>query len=110
MPRDLDASEIEVRLGATWIPPRYIQQFMLELLQPPIHARYRLRVAYSSATADWPIEHQSRVPAPTVAASPTYGTRRASAHKILEASPNLRDVHIHATAQAAAHQAKRVPN
>ena len=55
-------------------PPRYIQQFMLELLQPPIQARYRLRVAYSSATAEWRIENKSSVPAHNVAAYTTYGT------------------------------------
>ena len=110
MPRDLDASEIEVRLGATWIPPRYIQQFMLELLQPPIQARYRLRVAYSSATAEWRIENKSSVPAHNVAAYTTYGTGRASAYKILEDSLNLRDVRIYDTVQDADGKEKRVLN
>ena len=110
MPRDLDASEIEVRLGATWIPPRYIQQFMLELLQPPIQARYRLRVAYSSATAEWQIENKSSVPAHNVAAYTTYGTGRASAYKILEDSLNLRDVRIYDTVQDADGKEKRVLN
>ena len=110
MPKDLDASEIEVRLGATWIPPRYIQQFMLELLQPPIQARYRLRVAYSSATAEWQIENKSSVPAHNVAAYTTYGTGRASAYKILEDSLNLRDVRIYDTVQDADGKEKRVLN
>ena len=110
MPRDLDASEIEVRLGATWIPPRYIQQFMLELLQPPIQARYRLRVAYSSATAEWRIENKSSVPAHNVAAYTTYGTGRASAYRILEDSLNLRDVRIYDTVQDADGKEKRVLN
>ena len=110
MPRDLDASEIEVRLGATWIPPRYIQQFMLELLQPPIQARYRLRVAYSSATAEWQIENKSSVPAHNVAAYTTYGTGRASAYKILEDSLNLRDVRIYDTVRDADGKEKRVLN
>ena len=110
MPKDLDASEIEVRLGATWIPPRYIQQFMLELLQPPIQARYRLRVAYSSATAEWRIENKSSVPAHNVAAYTTYGTGRASAYKILEDSLNLRDVRIYDTVQDADGKEKRVLN
>ena len=110
MPRDLDASEIEVRLGATWIPPRYIQQFMLELLQPPIQARYRLRVAYSSATAEWQIENKSSVPAHNVAAYTTYGTGRASAYRILEDSLNLRDVRIYDTVQDADGKEKRVLN
>ena len=110
MPRDLDASEIKVRLGATWIPPRYIQQFMLELLQPPIQARYRLRVAYSSATAEWQIENKSSVPAHNVAAYTTYGTGRASAYRILEDSLNLRDVRIYDTVQDADGKEKRVLN
>ena len=110
MPRDLDASEIEVRLGATWIPPRYIQQFMLELLQPPIQARYRLRVAYSSATAEWQIENKSSVPAHNMAAYTTYGTGRASAYRILEDSLNLRDVRIYDTVQDADGKEKRVLN
>ena len=110
MPRDLDASEIEVRLGATWIPPRYIQQFMLELLQPPIQARYRLRVAYSFATAEWQIENKSSVPAHNVAAYTTYGTGRASAYRILEDSLNLRDVRIYDTVQDADGKEKRVLN
>ena len=110
MPKDLDASEIEVRLGATWIPPRYIQQFMLELLQPPIQARYRLRVAYSSATAEWQIENKSSVPAHNVAAYTTYGTGRASAYRILEDSLNLRDVRIYDTVQDADGKEKRVLN
>ena len=110
MPKDLDASEIEVRLGATWIPPRYIQQFMLELLQPPIQARYRLRVAYSSATAEWRIENKSSVPAHNVAAYTTYGTGRASAYRILEDSLNLRDVRIYDTVQDADGKDKRVLN
>ncbi len=110
MPKDLDASEIEVRLGATWIPPRYIQQFMLELLQPPIQARYRLRVAYSSATAEWQIENKSSVPAHNVAAYTTYGTGRASAYKILEDSLNLRDVRIYDTVRDADGKEKRVLN
>ena len=110
MPKDLDASEIEVRLGATWIPPRYIQQFMLELLQPPIQARYRLRVAYSSATAEWRIENKSSVPAHNVAAYTTYGTGRASAYRILEDSLNLRDVRIYDTVQDADGKEKRVLN
>ena len=110
MPKDLDASEIEVRLGATWIPPRYIQQFMLELLQPPIQARYRLRVAYSSATAEWRIENKSSVPTHNVAAYTTYGTGRASAYRILEDSLNLRDVRIYDTVQDADGKEKRVLN
>ena len=110
MPKDLDASEIGVRLGATWIPPRYIQQFMLELLQPPIQARYRLRVAYSSATAEWQIENKSSVPAHNVAAYTTYGTGRASAYKILEDSLNLRDVRIYDTVQDADGKEKRLLN
>ena len=110
MPKDLDASEIEVRLGATWIPPRYIQHFMLELLQPPIQARYRLRVAYSSATAEWRIENKSSVPAHNVAAYTTYGTGRASAYRILEDSLNLRDVRIYDTVRDADGKEKRVLN
>ena len=83
---------------------------MLELLQPPIQARYRLRVAYSSATAEWQIENKSSVPAHNVAAYTTYGTGRASAYRILEDSLNLRDVRIYDTVQDADGKEKRVLN
>jgi len=110
MPRDLDASEIEVRLGATWIEPRYIQQFMLELLEPPIGVRYRLKVNFSDVTAEWNISNKSRIPYHDVAAYTTYGTSRASAYEILESTLNLRDVRIYDTVRDLDGKESRVLN
>lgn len=110
MPRDLDASEIEVRLGATWIEPRYIQQFMLELLEPPIGVRYRLKVIFSDVTAEWNISNKSRIPYHDVAAYTTYGTSRASAYEILESTLNLRDVRIYDTVRDLDGKESRVLN
>jgi len=94
-PVDLDASEIDVRLGATWIDKSYIQDFMYELLNPPNYLRDSIQVNYSQHTADWNITGKRIVSYNNVAAYATYGTERASAYSILEESLNLRDVRIY---------------
>lgn len=109
-PKDLDASEIEVRLGATWINKSYIQQFMTETLNTPSHLRNNITVNYSPATAEWFITNKNNIPYNDVAAYTTYGTRRASAYKILEDSLNLRDVRIYDTVEDADGKEKRVLN
>jgi N12 class adenine-specific DNA methylase len=96
-PKDLDASEIEVRLGATWIDKGYIQQFMEELLNPPSGVRNGIRVNYSSFTAEWAISGKNSVGYNNVAAYVTYGTDRANAYRILEDTLNLRDTRIYDT-------------
>ncbi|CAB1248344.1 DEAD-like helicase [Ruminococcaceae bacterium BL-4] len=96
-PKDLNASEIEVRLGATWIDKGYIQQFMEELLNPPSGVRDGIRVNYSSFTAEWSVSNKSSVGYNNVAAYVTYGTDRANAYRILEDSLNLRDTRIYDT-------------
>ncbi len=95
-PKDLDASEIEVRLGSTWIDREYIKQFMFELLNPSFRNRFKIDVHYSEATGEWNISGKS-VDANSVNASFTYGTERASAYRILEDTLNLRDVRIYDT-------------
>lgn len=110
MPKELEASEIEVRLGATWIEKRYIQQFMTELFEPPVQARYKLRVNFSPMTSEWNIANKSSVPPTDVAAYSTYGTERASAYKILEDTLNLRDVRIYDVVHDANGNEKRVLN
>ena len=94
-PKDLDASEIEVRLGATWIDKEYIQQFMYETFNTPFYLQRSIEVNYSSFTAEWQIKGKSSVSYNDVAAYTTYGTSRANAYKILEDSLNLRDVRIY---------------
>lgn len=96
-PKDLDASEIEVRIGATWIDKSYIQQFMYETLNTPINMRSKVRVNYSSATAQWFITSKNTIPYNDVAAYTTYGTDRANAYRILEESLNLCDIRIYDT-------------
>ena len=85
-PKDLDASEIEVRLGATWIDKEYIQQFMYETFNTPFYLQRSIEVNYSSFTAEWQIKGKSSVSYNDVAAYTTYGTSRANAYKILEDS------------------------
>lgn len=109
-PKDLDASEIEVRLGATWIDKSYIQQFMTETLNTPGYLRNIITVNYSPATAEWFISNKSRISYNDVAAYTTYGTNRANAYRILEDSLNLRDVHIYDTVEDAEGKEKRVLN
>ena len=109
-PKDLDASEIEVRLGATWIDKEYIQQFMEELLNPPSSVRDSIRVNYSSFTAEWAISGKNSVGYNNVAAYVTYGTDRANAYRILEDTLNLRDTRIYDTVTDPDGKERRVLN
>ncbi len=109
-PRDLDASEIEVRLGATWIDKEYIRQFMFELLEPAFYVRRSIDVNYSDFSAEWNITGKSVVGRSDINANMTYGTERANAYKILEDTLNLRDVRIYDTIEDADGREKRVLN
>ena len=109
-PKDLDASEIEVRLGATWIDKKYIQQFMYETFNTPNYLQRAIQVNYTSYTAEWQITGKSSVSENNVAAYTTYGTSRANAYKILEDSLNLRDVRIYDTVEDAGGKERRVLN
>ena len=109
-PKDLDASEIEVRLGATWIDKAYIQQFMYEIFDTPYYLQRSIQVHYSPFTAEWQISGKSAVSENNVAAYTTYGTSRANAYKILEDSLNLRDVRIYDTVEDAEGRERRVLN
>ena len=92
-PKDLTASEISVRLGATWVPPEIYQQFMFEFLNTPNYAQWRIKVHYSPYTGDWNIEEKS-YDRGNVKANSTYGTGRINAYKIIEETLNLKDVRI----------------
>lgn len=94
-PKDLDASEIDVRLGATWLDKSVIQDFMLETFAPPMYLHRVIHVNYSEYTAEWNISGKSAVSESSVTAYVTYGTRRANAYRILEDTLNLRDVRIY---------------
>ena len=96
-PKDLDASEIEVRLGATWIDKEIIQQFMFETFKTPGFARFNMKVNYTDFTAEWRIDNKSFISSSDVNAHVTYGTERKSAYEILEDSLNLRDVRVYDT-------------
>ncbi|MBM6989794.1 MAG: DEAD/DEAH box helicase family protein [Mobilibacterium timonense] len=109
-PKDLDASEIEVRLGATWIDKEYIQQFMYETFDTPFYLQRSIEVRYSAFTAEWQISGKNAVGQRDVAAYTTYGTNRANAYKILEDSLNLRDVRIYDTVEDADGKERRVLN
>ena len=109
-PKDLDASEIEVRLGATWIDKEYIQQFMYETFNTPFYMQRNIEVHYTPFTAEWQITGKNSVSENNVAAYATYGTRRANAYKILEDSLNLRDVRIYDTIEDADGRERRVLN
>ena len=109
-PKDLDASEIEVRLGATWIDKEYIQQFMYETFDTPYYLQRAIQVNYASYTAEWQVTGKSSVSEKDVAAYTTYGTSRANAYKILEDSLNLRDVRIYDTIEDADGKERRVLN
>ena len=93
IPKDLPASEISVRLGTTWIPQEDIQQFMMELLTPSSYAEGKLKVRYTAYNGDWFIENKSS-DVGNVKADSTYGTKRASAYRIMEDTLNLRDTRI----------------
>ena len=109
-PKDLDASEIEVRLGATWIDKEYIQQFMYETFDTPFYLQRNIEVNYTPFTAEWQITGKSSVSQNNVAAYTTYGTSRANAYKLLEDSLNLRDVRIYDTVEDADGKERRVLN
>ena len=109
-PKDLDASEIEVRLGATWIDKEYIQQFMYETFDTPFYMQRNIQVNYTPFTAEWQITGKGSVSQNNVAAYTTYGTSRANAYKILEDSLNLRDVRIYDTVEDADGKERRVLN
>lgn len=109
-PKDLEASDIDVRLGATWIAPEYIQDFMYELLNTPYYQRRAIEVHFSPHTAEWRINGKNVVSRSNVAAYTTYGTDRANAYKILEDTLNLRDVRIYDTVQDADSKEQRVLN
>ena len=109
-PKDLDASEIEVRLGATWIDKEYIQQFMYETFNTPYYLQRAIQVNYASFTAEWQVTGKNSVSENDVAAYTTYGTSRANAYKILEDSLNLRDVRIYDTVEDADGRERRVLN
>ena len=93
IPKDLSAAEISVRLGTTWIPQEDIQQFVMELLTPSQYARGKIKVRYTEFNGDWFIEDKSS-DFDNVKANSTYGTKRASAYRIIEDTLNLRDVRI----------------
>lgn len=109
-PKDLDASEIEVRLGATWIDKAYIQQFMVETFEPPYYLRRSIEVNYSPFSAEWNITGKSQPSYSDVNAYMTYGTDRANAYKILEDTLNLRDVRIYDTVTDPDGKERRVLN
>ena len=109
-PKDLDASEIEIRLGATWIDPEYIREFMWETFETPFYQRRMIDVNYSTFTAEWNIKNKSAVGYNSIAAYMTYGTERANAYKILEDTLNLRDVRIYDTKCDADGKERRVLN
>ena len=98
-PKDLEASEIDVRLGATWLDPSIVQQFMKETFQPPYRIRYNnaITVRYSPYTSEWRISNKSATGFGDIMATETYGTRRANAYKILEDTLNLRDSRVYDT-------------
>lgn len=109
-PKDLDASEIDVRLGATWIDPHYIQEFMEETFETPFYLRRSIEVKFSEMTAEWRINGKSAPSYNDVAAYVTYGTERANAYRILEETLNLKDIRIYDTIEDADGKQKRVLN
>ena len=109
-PRDLDASEIEVRLGATWIDPRHIQRFMYETLDTPWSLRRGIQVQYSPKADAWNITGKNSVSTYDISAYSTYGTSRANAYAILEASLNLQDIRIYDTVTGPDGKDQRVLN
>ena len=98
-PKDLEASEIDIRLGATWLNPAIVQQFMMETFQPPYRIRYNnlIQVRYSPFTSEWRIGNKSAAGMYDIMSTETYGTHRANAYKILEDTLNLRDCCIYDT-------------
>ena len=109
-PRELEASEIDVRLGATWLSPDIIQKFMTETFQIPYYLRHAVKVRYSPYTAEWRVEGKTATGRSDIISSETYGTSRANAYKILEETLNLKDVRIYDTIEDAEGKPKRVLN
>ena len=109
-PRELEASEIDVRLGATWLNPDIIQKFMTETFQIPYYLRRAVNVRYSPYTAEWRVEGKTATGRSDIISSETYGTSRANAYKILEETLNLKDVRIYDTIEDAEGKPKRVLN
>ena len=109
-PKDLEASEIEVRLGATWLDKKYIQQFMYETFKTPVYLRNHIQVHYSPYTAEWQLSGKTMPRRNDIAAYTTYGTDRANAYRLLEDALNLRDVRIYDTVEDANGHERRVLN
>ena len=109
-PRELEASEIDVRLGATWLAPEIIQKFMTETFQIPYYLRHAVKVRYSPYTAEWRIEGKSAMGRGDIISSETYGTSRANAYKILEDTLNLKDVRIYDAIEDEEGKLKRILN
>ena len=109
-PRELEASEIDVRLGATWLDPDIIQKFMTETFQIPYYLRHAVKVRYSPYTAEWRVEGKTATGRGDIISSETYGTSRANAYKILEETLNLKDIRIYDTIEDAEGKPKRVLN
>ncbi len=109
-PKDLDASEIDVRLGATWVDKKYIQQFMEELFEIPFYQRRAVQLQYSNFTSEWRISGKTSLSYNNVPNNLTYGTDRASGLRILEDTLNLRDVRIYDTIEDADGKERRVLN
>ncbi len=109
-PKDLDASEIDVRLGATWVDKGYIQQFMQELFEIPFYQRRVIQVQYSNYTSEWRINGKTTLSYNNVPNNLTYGTDRVTGLRILEDTLNLRDVRVYDTVEDAEGKEKRVLN
>ena len=109
-PRELEASEIDVRLGATWLAPEIIQKFMAETFQIPYYMRHSINVKFSQRTAEWRIEGKTAMGKGDIMSCETYGTSRANAYKILEETLNLKDVRIYDTIEDDDGKPKRVLN
>ena len=109
-PKDLDASEIAVRLGATWIDPKYVEQFMLELLQTPWHRRTARQVQYHKLTGEWQVTGKGKAEHNDVHATVTYGTSRVNAYQIIDDTLNLRDTRIYDHTEDAGGKERRVLN
>ena len=109
-PKELEASEIDVRLGATWLAPEIIQRFMQETFQVPYYLRHDVNVRFSPYTAEWRVQGKSALGHGDIMSTETYGTHRANAYKILEDTLNLKDVRIYDTIEDAEGKSKRVLN
>ncbi len=109
-PKDLEASEIDVRLGATWLSPEIIQKFTVETFRIPYYMRHSINVKFSQRTAEWRIEGKTAMGKGDIMSCETYGTSRANAYKILEETLNLKDVRIYDTIEDDDGKPKRVLN